>query len=319
MAESSAGAMWRWRLAGVAAGAWLAGCASLSPGPDPVSAPTVRFHVPTGIIVLQSDDSPAYADVTRELVRQWRGGLEVVHLNEDGDLGAEARGQIQSSGKPFVVAVGLAAARAARSLSGKKVVFCQVFNYAEHDFVRPWMKGVSAVPPVGLQFRAWKAQDPGLARVAVIAGVGLRDLMAEARAAALEHGIKLHHVEVNSDLALRYAYAQLAPEVQGLWLVPDNRVLSVDVLRDVFALSRKRGQQIMVMNDQLLAWGGTLSAESDPADVAGRVLARVREAAGYAAIPGPDITPLTKVNIKSNPTQGPRPGLASSDRATHVR
>lgn len=294
---------------------FLAGCAvplSTSVPRAQAPQPSARIHVYTGVILLQSDDSPAYAEVTREILRQWRGGLEIVHLNDDGELSQDVRQQLQASSKKLVVAVGLPAAREAARLSGKKVVFCQVFNHEEHDLVRPWMKGVSALPPVTQQFRAWKELDPRLSRVAVIVGPGLRALLSEAHAAAQENGMKLRYIQVDSDLGLRYANEQLGSDIQGLWLVPDNRVLSSEVLRDVFALSRARGRQVLVMNEQLLPWGATLSAESDYADVASQALARLRQSAGSTSIPGPDIVPLTKVAVKTNAERVQRFGLTAT-------
>lgn len=280
----------------------LAGCAGSLSMPDPrVQLPhsAARTSVATGVILLQSDDSPAYAEVTREVVRQWKGDLEIVHLNDDGELSSDARALVQNSTKKLVIAVGLNAAREAARLSGKKIVFCQVFNHEEHDLVRPWMKGVSALAPIGKQFRAWKTLDPHLNNVAVIVGPGLRGLLSEAQAAAQENDIRLRYIKVNSDVELRYANSQLGPEVQGLWLVPDNRVLSGEVLREIFALSRSRGRQVLVTNPQLLSFGATLSAESDYADIAAQVLARLRESEGKRSVPGPDIAPLTKAVIKT--------------------
>lgn len=301
----------------------LGGCAGPAAIPDTGSAsapqPSARIHVPTGAIVLQSDDSPAYAEVAREIVRQWRGGLEIVHLDDEGALSADARRQVQTSPKKLVVAIGLAASREAAKLAGKKVVFCQVFNYEEHDLVRPWMKGVSALPPVAQQFRAWKELDPRLTRVAVIVGPGLRGLLAEAHAAARENGISLHYVQVDSDLGLRYAYEHLSKGVQGLWLVPDNRVLSADVLRDVFAYSRAHGRQVLATSEQFLSWGATLTVESDYGDIARQVLARLREGAGSATLPGPDVASLTRANVKTNAERVQNLGLASAQRGVSQR
>jgi ABC-type uncharacterized transport system substrate-binding protein len=183
--------------------------------------------------------------------------------------------KIQSSDIPLVVSIGLPAARVARGLSGKRVVFCQVFNYEDTDLVTSWMIGVAATPPVNEQFRVWKQLSPRLKRVGVITGKSLRGLMEEAQAAARENGLELVHVEVRSDKETLYAYKQLVPKIQGLWLVPDNRVLSREVIRDVMAHSVREGKQVAVFSHQLLALGGLVSAESGYADIAEQVLERL--------------------------------------------
>jgi len=68
------------------------------------------------------------------------------------------------------------------------------------------------------------------------------------------------------------AYKQMAPKVQGFWAVADNRILSRESVRDLLSFSAKQGKQVLVFTPELLGSGALLSAASDPADVAGRVL-----------------------------------------------
>lgn len=304
-------------------GVFLAGCAALPPAPSghAARAPSPAVRPLPGIAVLQSDASAPYADVTNAIAQQWQGVVEIYRLHADADQNAGTLREIQASAKPIVIAVGLPAASQARQLSGKKVIFCQVFNYEDANLLTPWMKGVSATPPVSAQFRAWKLLDPSVTRIAVITGKGLHDLMQEARAAAKEHQIHLQHIEVVSDIEMRYAFQRLDSDVRGLWLVPDNRVLSREVLRDVLSMSPSRNRQVLVFNEQLLPLGGIMSVEADPADVAQQVLARVRQAT-RDTVPGPDVLGLTRINIELNQGVLERFGLsppAQFMRAAHVR
>ena len=209
----------------------------------------------------------------------------------------------------MVVAIGLHAARAAQSLDGKKVVFCQVFNYESGNLVTPSMKGVAAMPSVRELFHAWKTLSPKLRRVGVITGMNLGGLIDEARAAAAENRIDLVHVEVRSDRETLYAFKQLAPKIQGLWLVPDNRVLSLEVIRDMMVYGMREGKQMAVFSHQLLGLGGLMSAESNYGDIAEQVLARVRQAQEYAGVPGEPVTPLSKADIRINKVMAERLNL----------
>jgi len=56
--------------------------------------------------------------------------------------------------------------------------------------------------------------------------------------------IRLDHVEAGSDKETLYAYKTTLAEIQGLWLVPDNRVLSPRCDRDIMAHSVKEGKQV---------------------------------------------------------------------------
>jgi len=279
----------------------LGGCFATQKTPVPVS----------GIAIILSDNSPAFVGVQREIAKKFPQRVETYTLGDESKY-STVRKKIQSSDLPVIVAIGLPAARLAQGLSGKKVVFCQVFNYEDTELVTPWMKGVSATAPVREQFRVWKALYPKLTSVGVITGKNLQGLMEEAQAAAMENKIRLDHVEVRSDKETLYAYKQLAPKIQGLWLVPDNRVLSHEVIRDMMAYSVKQGKQVAVFSHELLGLGGLVSAESSYADIAEQVLARIKQAQEYAGVPDVPVVALTKANIRINTVMASRLNLALS-------
>jgi ABC-type uncharacterized transport system substrate-binding protein len=291
----------RWRiLAWLAAGALLSGCLG---GP-------VRAPVPSNAIaVLSSDRSPAFTGVEREIKKRYPHRVEAYDLGGHDALPAELQKKLESPQWPVVVAIGLHAARAAQALPGKKVIFCQVFNYEQEDLVTPTMKGVAATPPVSELFRVWKTLSPKLRKVGVITGDRLDSLIDEARAAAAEYRIELVHVEVRSDRETLYAFKRMSPEIQGLWLVPDNRVLSREVIRDTMTHGMKEGKQLAVFSHQLLGLGGLVSAESSYDDIAEQVLARVRQAQEYAGVPGEAVVPLSKANIRINKVMAGRLNL----------
>lgn len=275
------------------------------------SGPGVR-HVPPvsraggsiSLLILQSDSSAAYADVAKAIARRWSGPVASIDL--DGRVTAGVLHRAQTSRAPLVAAVGLPAATIARELRGKKVVFCQVFNY--DGLVTAWMKGVSALPPAAEQFSVWKQIDPRLRRVGMITGGGLRPLERDAHAAARAYGIDLQHAEVQSDIESLYTYRLMSPKIQALWLIPDNRVLSRRVLKDMLQLARMQGKEVVVFGDALLPYG-LMSVDSEPDDVARQVVARLAEAARTDDVPGPAITPLTELRVRLNPVTLERLGL----------
>lgn len=298
----------------------LASCAGVPPTPRAAPSPPRPPVTPPSLVILQSDESPAYAEVAQAIAARWKGRVTLYPLHPHPAMNEETRARVQSSATQLVVAVGLPAARQARRLSGKKVIFCQVFNYEQAGLVTPWMKGVSALPPFGEQFRAWKALSPDLAAVSVITGKGLQGMMREAVAAANSNGIALRHIEVDSDLELRYAFERTSPEIRALWLIPDNRVLSRDVLRDVLALSQKRKAQVLVFNEQLLDLGGVLSVDTSAGDIAEQVLARLTQAVGASrGVPGPDVMPLTRLDVRYNATMIRKLGLRSTSQSPAPR
>ncbi|MBI3569797.1 MAG: hypothetical protein HY082_01645 [Gammaproteobacteria bacterium] len=93
------------------------GCSTVQPKPAP------------GIAILLSDRSPAFVGVQREIEKRYSQRIENYYLGNNEDAYSAVQKKIQSSDISQVVAIGLPAAQVARGLSGKHVVFCQVFNY----------------------------------------------------------------------------------------------------------------------------------------------------------------------------------------------
>jgi ABC-type uncharacterized transport system substrate-binding protein len=287
--------------------AFLAGCAVNYLDPNGKDARSEGKD----IVILQSDTSPAFVGVARALSDRWKGSITVLTLNGNAGINADALRRVQRPGDRVVVAVGLPAAQAVRKLSGIKAIFCQVFNYEDYDLVTPWMKGVSATPPLAQQFQVWKKIDPNLTRVAVITGPRLNALIAEAQTAAEASGIEIKHVQVSSDLETQYAVKKLDPKIQALWLLPDNRVLSRNTIRDLLSYGRKQGKQVAVFSAQLLPLGGMMSFDSVHSDIAEQVIARSVQAleSDGTDVPGPPMRPLTRLDTKINPIAVKQLGL----------
>ena len=274
----------------------LTGCATPSP--------------PPGIVVISSDRSPPFVAVQREISKRYTDRIQNYYLDSDTDKNAAIRKRVQASNLSVVVAIGLPAAQMARDLTGKHVVFCQVFNYEDPSLVTSWMKGVVATPPVNDLFQTWKQLNPRLKQVGVVTGAGLRNLMEEAQFAASKNGLKLIHVEARSDKETLYAFKHLSPKIQGLWMVPDNRVLSRSAIRDMLAYSVRQGVQVAVFSDQLLSLGGLLSAETSPADIAERVLLQVRN---ILVDSGSSVSGLSRATISINTVMAKRLNLKISE------
>ncbi len=270
---------------------------------------TTQPKPPPGISILLSDSSAAFVGVQREIGKRATQPIQTYTLGDDESAYAAVQKKIQSSAPRVVVAIGLPAARVARSLTGKKVIFCQVFNYEDSDLVTPWMKGVSATAPVHDLFRTWKELFPELEKVGVITGNNLSGLMTEARVAARQSRITLVQAEVRSDKQMLYSYKRLSPSIQALWLVPDNRVLSRDVIRDMMAYSVKEGKQVAVFGHKLLDLGGLISTETSYADIAEQVLTRVTQSQQNSGVPGEPVIPLTKAFIRINTVMATRLNL----------
>lgn len=265
------------------------------PEPEPV-APTVYTR---RVAIVLSGRQPSYESVAKEL----ESVLEDYSLYDLSDRSQTVRnvfGSIADEQATAVVAIGLRAALSARALSGVPVVFCQVFNVNDNDLITDSVKGISSIPPMNLQLKAWKELDPKLENVGAIVGAGHEDLIEEANLAAAEFGINMHIRVAGSDKETLYLFNRLVPDIDGFLLFPDNRVLSRTVLDEMLGYASRHRVQVAVFNESLLAMGATLSATAVDADIASaivRVLDRFENDQGHRL---PALTPLTAIQIRTN-------------------
>jgi ABC-type uncharacterized transport system substrate-binding protein len=288
-----------------------------APAPPPTAPPTALPSqpapaAPLRTAVLLSDDIPEFSSIAREI--ELRSDAEhLVIYNLDGKLANLSGIRAEAAGVDQVIAIGLLAATVAREIESKRMVFCQVFNYRDYDLISATSKGIKLLPPFELQLERWTAIAPNLRTVGIIAGPNQDDLIAEIRAATASHGIDLIVSQVSSDKEALYEFKRFTPDIQGLWLLPDNRVLSPEVVREIMSYSANYRKQVLVFSRSLLSAGGLISFTSDAGDVAQQVLVLLDQMAAGGAPTGPDMRPLTQLRAEFNPEVARHLGLDISE------
>lgn len=294
----------------------LVGCNREPLKPEPAVAPVVRQAPPQKpppkrvsslrplppVVILVSESIPAYQQVAAQLQRLLPGRTTVFYPSDESPASVQQRAALRRPEYQQFVAIGLGAAREARALAGgeDELIFCQVLNYQEYDLIGPRAKGVGALPGVGAMFATWGEMSPAVKEVGVITGSGLESVVEAASREAATHGITLRHRVVSNDKELLFGYKQMAASVQGLWLLPDNRVLSGRIIKEVMAFSVRNSKQVAVFSDDLLALGGLLSITSRNEEIAAKVVQRLQEAYRGKGVPGPDLLLLEEGDIKIN-------------------
>lgn len=261
------------------------------------------------VSVLVSENTPAYTDVARELSKLL-GQRSATQLLSTSQLkNQNIVSALKSAENTQVVSIGLNASIATKTLGNKAVVFCQVFNYQEYGLVTPRHKGISMLPAPQQIFRTWRNLSSTVTDIGVITGPGFEDVIETARAAAKLYLINLHHETVKSDKELQFAYKKMSKHVQGFWLLPDNRVLSGNSLREIMNYSVLNSKMVAVFNEELLKLGGLFSITPDPHDIAVQVYERLEQAAGKDMMPGPDIVYPEKFKLRVNAVMANNLGL----------
>lgn len=292
----------------------LQGCAQPPQLDTPISAtpkvsvPAKKFVAPK-VVILASEDLPAYSGVARALTTLLGKRSSIIYLSASQLENLKSINSLKDAANTQFVSIGLNASVAAKKLINKQVVFCQVYNYQDYALLSARHKGVSMLPSFAKTFAFWHRLSPDIKNVGVISGPGFEEVMQSARLAAKAHGMTLFHETVNTDKEYQYAYKNMYKKVQGYWLLPDNRVLSEHILRDIMTFSVRNSKQIVVSNDELLKLGGLLSISSDYQDIARQVAERLEQAQAKDSIPGADIVYLDKLNLRINSVMAQRLGL----------
>ncbi|MDJ0940935.1 MAG: ABC transporter substrate binding protein [Woeseiaceae bacterium] len=264
------------------------------PQPEPVAAPE-----PPKVTIVLSSRSAAYEDVAEELGNLFET-VSIYDLTDRSQPPERAFRLINDSDTDAVVAIGLRAARSSVALAAVPVVFSQVFNHQDHALVGERSRGVAAIAPVDVQLAAWKEAQPTLVNVGLVIGPGHDELIAGAEIAALERGISLSVHIANSDQEALYYFKRMVRDIDGFWLLPDNRVLSARVLREIVDQSNRRGVTVLVPNPSMLQMGAAISVSTVASDIAARiseVIAMIHS--GELGIV-PAITPLSETLIETN-------------------
>ena len=269
--------------------------------------------------MLFQEGADGYREVAAQIVEQlpaarYRAALVPLHVPDSPDLLAP----LVALKPAIAVAVGREAVDFAREhLGATPLVFCQVFNYQELLGTGRPIWGVQPLPPVALQLRGWSSVDPSRKRIGFIVSEAQQGLVAEARAAAGD-AIEIKSETSSSDRETLYLFKRLAPQVDGLWLVPDNRILSPSVLRELLSYAVSHGVGVLVPNDALLSWGALVSVSSTPDDVARSVHTVLDHVSSGSTASLPAMTPLTEVKLEVNPGVARQLGVAAAQQATLV-
>ena len=279
--------------------------------PEPVEAPTVAAG-PLRVAVLLSARTAAFENVANALAAQLEDA-DIYDLTDRSLTPREVFEAVEDAGTDVVVAIGLRATTFASGFDDIPVVFSQVFN-ADQVGEAAGMKGVSVLPPLELQLEAWLALNPELSSIGAIVGHGHERLIDEATTAAAAKEVRFQHRIAQSDRETLYLFTRLVPDIDGFWLFPDNRVLSIDVLRQMLAYAARHRVQVAVFNDALLPLGATISATSVNEDIAETVVGVARKMLSGDAEEVPSVVPLNEVRIRTNDDESQR--VAQVDDAT---
>lgn len=273
------------------------------PTPPPIVKEVIKQPVvePLDVAIIISRDIGNYHELAAEIgitISATGGNFRPYYLYQQQP--AALINTIKEQQHRQVVAIGLKAAKATDSLSDIPVIFCQIYNYQDHQLINEQRKGVTLVPSINKQLSAWKEILPSLTSVGVIIGKGKEHHIDQAEAVASQNGFTLVARTAKSDKELWLEYRRLVQQVDAFWLLPDNRILSKRVLRDMVNYSLKHDTPLLTINGLLLKAGALISAAQINSNVATTVVDRLNAANRHDGIPGEEVSPLDNARIILN-------------------
>lgn len=278
---------------------------------DPTPTQTTLSQEPPKVSVVLTSRTPAFEDVATALAEHI-DDLSIYDLGDKSQPPISAFKLINDSPTDVVVAIGLRAARSSAALSAVPVVFSQVFNHRDHGLLKDKSRAVAAIAPMQAQLAAWKEAEPDLTTIGLVIGPGHDDLLLEAELAADRHNVQLVTAVVTSDQQALYDFKRMVRNIDGFWLLPDNRILSGRALNEIFEHSKRRGVSVLVPTPAMLSSGATISVSTVANDIAERIQDVVQSIVDGDIHQVPSVTPLTAIHVQVADKPGGAAKVANS-------
>ena len=221
--------------------------------PKPIQAPPKTKL--KSVAIVTSNNSKSSIEVTRRIDELVNVPVQIYKLHGNRSILPHVRTVIKNSEHESVVAIGSLAAETTAKLEDKSIVYCQVLNKAALPQSSSKYRPISMIPPAGTLTKTWKNINPNIREIVVITGDNLEDQVNIVREQVKKEGLALRHIVVDSDLAFSYQLKKLSGDTQGLWLLPDHRILSKRILSEAMSYTFKNRIQVAGFSRNLFKHG----------------------------------------------------------------
>jgi len=223
--------------------------------------------------------------------------------------------QIREQKPDLVLAVGLLAANELRDrLPDVPLLYCMVSNPHRYGLTGENIVGISLDIPGAEQFQLYRSVIPDLNRIGVIYDPDKSEqLVSEARSAAEKMGIDLISKPVSSHKKVPGALREMLGNIDVLWMVPDDTVITMDSFRFLLVTSLENKLPMMAVTDIFVKFGALATIVPDPAEV-GRQICKIVNAIqhGELDISNVDVLAPTQANLVLNNKTTKKIGLEVS-------
>lgn len=144
------------------------------------------------------------------------------------------------------------------------IIFCMVINHDRFDLKRENITGIPAEASIDEQFRILKKLIGTQKNVGVIYDPAIsKDIVLKARAITNEYGFNLVESEIESSKEAAPALNSIIDNIDALWLIPDNTVISTRSLKSILQITEKHQLPTVCTSSAIVKAGGFVSIAPD--------------------------------------------------------
>ena len=215
------------------------------------------------IAILKSSGINAYEQAIDGFKATAPSGTIYTEYDLQGDLeqGRKLARKIRASDASLVVAVGLKAALAAKlEIVDTPVVYMMILDPLKHNLNGSNMTGTLLEIPAERQFKILRAFLPNLRRLGSLSSPGNSSgKLKEVTAQASTQGFTLQDFPVESEKEVPQQLRSLLSTVEGLWLIPDSKVLTNESIGFILESSLARRIPVIGFSPEFTRLGALLS------------------------------------------------------------
>ena len=254
------------------------------------------------VLVLKSAELSAYSAVRAGFSAEvTRAQVQEAVLPEGAEAQLRAVKQLASTEPALVLAVGPAAANAAKAGFGETpVLFCMVPYYEKYGLEGPHLTGISLTNDVAVELSLLAAVVPGVARVGVVHDPRYSArAMEEATAAARKQKLTAVALPLDGAGKLEPLLEGLEGKVDAVLLVADKTVASAEVIKALIDRARALSLPLVGLSQAQVKEGALAALAPSPVGIgqqAGRLAQRVlfeRVDPGALAVAAPESLELS--------------------------
>lgn len=238
------------------------------PQPPPVATPEpapAKKLKPVAVVV--SRDLASYEDMLGHLEANLSRPYEVFELK--GRSPQAVANSVAALRPSAVVAIGRPALEIMSSVADIDLIYAQVFNPPRTR------RGVEPMPPFEMQLRYWRQMAPHVRHIGVLGSASMGPVMSELELACAALGMQLIRHQVKSDKEALVAFRRMIPQIDGFVFLPDESILSPDVIRKIIVHGSRNDRQILVYSPAMYQLGAFLYVGAKQRDVAAQIITLV--------------------------------------------